>query len=88
MQLDDPTPYLYKESDRLVPQLTHALQSISCSIVDKQVLQKREQVLQSLRRPYHPLFYTTFPSELFICFYITLQFKSFSRSFYNFLYFN
>ena len=39
------------------------IQSIDCIVVDKEMLYKRIQVLNSLNRPYHPLLYTTFSNN-------------------------
>lgn len=57
IHLDDPTPYIYKESDSIpIP----SIKPHECVIVDRAMLQKREEVLRALDRPYHPLFYTSF----------------------------
>lgn len=54
--LDDPTPFIYTDSQSIkVP----AAREVECVVVDKQRLEKREEVLKSLSRPYHPFFYTT-----------------------------
>ena len=54
--LDDPTPFIYSESQAVK---APAVREVECVVIDKQRLEKREEVLRSLSRPYHPLFYTT-----------------------------
>lgn len=54
--LDDPTPFIYSELQAVK---APAVREVECVVIDKQRLEKREEVLRSLSRPYHPLFYTT-----------------------------
>ena len=76
-KLEDPTPYLHSEMKPIPPP---EIQSLDCIVVDKEMLDKRIQVLYSLNRPYHPLLYTSFSNNycnsslnLYSCF---LQFYS------------
>ena len=59
-KLEDPTPYLHSEMKPIPPP---EIQSLDCIVVDKEMLDKRIQVLHSLNRPYHPLLYTSFSNN-------------------------
>ena len=55
-RLDDPSPYLYHNVKTIpIPEV----KSLDCRVVDKKRLEERQQVLNALRRPYHPLLYCT-----------------------------
>ena len=54
--LDDPSPWIHSE----LPSIKKpALREMECVIVDKRRLKRRQEVLEALSKPYHPLFYTT-----------------------------
>lgn len=56
LQLDDPSPYLYPTAKTIpLPEV----KSLGCRVVDKKRLEERQQILNALRRPYHPLLYST-----------------------------
>ena len=56
LQLDDPSPYLYPTAKTIpLPEV----KSLDCRVVDKKRLEERQQILNALRRPYHPLLYST-----------------------------
>ena len=57
IKLEDPTPYIFVESE--IPS-DPPVQTVNCRIIDKTMLEKRQNVLNHLNRPYHPLLYTTF----------------------------
>lgn len=57
INLEDPTPYLFKESGRISKPI---VATIDCTIVDKQRLEQQQVILEALNRPYHPLLYTSF----------------------------
>ena len=60
VQMEDPTPYLYKESSRLpIPPIP----TVECSRIDRDRLNERQVILEQLNRPYHPLLYTSFHTQ-------------------------
>ena len=63
-RLDDPAPFLYSSADSIpVPEVKR----VDCRLVDKSRLREREQVLEALHRPYHPLLYSSLPSHSSVC---------------------
>ena len=55
--------YLYRESDKPSPPVP---ESQPVRIINRSVLERRKLVMDSLRRPYHPILYTSVSSRSFV----------------------
>lgn len=63
-RLDDPAPFLHSSADSIpIPEVKR----VDCRLVDKNRLREREQVMEALHRPYHPLLYSSLPSHSSVC---------------------
>lgn len=55
--------YVYRESEKPSPPVS---ESQPTRIINRSVLERRERVLDSLQRPYHPILYTSISSRAFV----------------------